>query len=65
MYVERMLSVCAHSPRPCTQIRIEQTVRSQEGCITTFKLASLVHFYRVTMDRTVGTKAALSRILGE
>lgn len=45
------------------QVRIEQTVRSQEGCITTFRLASLIQFYRVTMDRTIGSRATLSKTL--
>lgn len=45
--------------------RIEQTVQSQEGCITTFRLASLIQFYRVVMDRTIGSRAALSRTLAD
>ncbi|UZJ55326.1 hypothetical protein CBS101457_004646 [Exobasidium rhododendri] len=45
--------------------RIEQTVQSQEGCITTFRLANLIQFYRITMDRTIGTRASLSKTLAE
>ncbi|PWN39100.1 oligomeric complex COG6 [Ceraceosorus guamensis] len=59
--LDRVMEGCA---RPL-KLRIEQTVSSQEGCITSFRLASLVHFYHITMERTIGTKAALSRILRE
>lgn len=47
------------------QIRVNQTVSSQEGCITTFKLSSLIEFYRITMERTIGTRARLSQTLRE
>ncbi|MCO5586516.1 hypothetical protein L7F22_040456 [Adiantum nelumboides] len=59
--LDRVLEGCG---RPL-KVRVEQTVNSQEGCITTFKLASLVQFYRVTMERTIGSKAALSKTLSE
>ena len=45
--------------------RILQTLQSQEGCITTFKLASLIDFYRLTIIRTLGSRASLSRTLQE
>lgn len=57
--LDKVIEGCCHSLR----IRIEQTVNSQEGCITTYRLASLIQFYRVTMERTMGTRAALSRTL--
>lgn len=44
-------------------MRVEQTVKSQEGCITAFRLASVIQFYRVTMERTLGTRASLSQTL--
>ncbi|KAN0064999.1 Golgi transport complex subunit 6 [Thecaphora frezii] len=47
------------------KIRVEQTVRSQEGSVTTYRLAHLVEFYRLTMEETIGTQAALSRTLRE
>lgn len=59
--LDRVLEGCG---RPL-KVRIEQTVTSQEGCITTFRLASLIQFYRVTMERTIGSKAALSKTLSE
>lgn len=45
--------------------RILQTARSQEGCIVTFKLANLIDFYRLTITRTLGSKAALTQTLSE
>ncbi|KDN53061.1 oligomeric complex COG6 [Tilletiaria anomala UBC 951] len=57
--LDRNLEGCC---RPL-QTRIVQTVRSQEGCVTTFRLANLIDFYRLTITRTVGSKAALSRTL--
>lgn len=47
------------------KIRVQQTVRSQEGSVTTYRLAHLVQFYRSTMEKTIGTKATLSQTLGE
>ncbi|SPO37663.1 related to conserved oligomeric Golgi complex component 6 [Pseudozyma flocculosa] len=47
------------------KIRVQQTVRSQEGSVTTYRLAHLVHFYRQTMEKTIGTKAVLSQTLAE
>lgn len=54
--LDKVLAGCAAPLR----VRIEHTVRSQEGCITTFRLASLIQFYRVTMEQTLGTKAAMT-----
>jgi hypothetical protein len=57
--VDKVLEGCCQP----LQRRIEQTTLSQEGCITTFKLATLIQFYRVTMERTLGSRSALSRTL--
>ncbi len=45
--------------------RVLQIIRSQEGSITTFKLANLIDFYRITITRTLGSRAALSRTLAD
>ncbi|CDS02132.1 hypothetical protein [Sporisorium scitamineum] len=47
------------------KLRIQQTLRSQEGSVTSYRLAHLVQFYRSTMDKTIGTRAGLSRTLAE
>lgn len=47
------------------KLRIQQTLRSQEGSVTSYRLAHLVQFYRSTMEKTIGSRATLSRTLGE
>lgn len=47
------------------KLRIQQTLRSQEGSVTSYRLAHLVQFYRITMEKTIGSRATLSRTLGE
>lgn len=42
-----------------------QTVRSQESCIVAYKIANLLQFYMLTMRRTIGAEALLSRTLSE
>ncbi|KAF7799585.1 hypothetical protein EIP86_010822 [Pleurotus ostreatoroseus] len=51
----------------CTplKIRVQQTIRSQESSIMSYKIANLLQFYMVTMQRTIGTDAALSKALKE
>lgn len=46
-------------------MRVRQTVRSQESCIATYKVANLLSFYNLTMRRTIGDKAGLSDTLNE
>lgn len=47
------------------KVRVMQTVRSQEGAIMAYRIASLIHFYRVTMERTIGAEALMSTVLKE
>ncbi|KAI0672834.1 oligomeric complex COG6 [Trametes maxima] len=47
------------------RVRVQQTVRSQESSITSYKIANLVQFYLVTMQRTIGKEALLSKTLEE
>ncbi|KAF8606493.1 oligomeric complex COG6 [Ceratobasidium sp. AG-I] len=51
----------------CTplKVRVQQTIRSQEGSITSYKIANLLEFYMITMRGTVGEEAILSRALTE
>ncbi|KAM5532325.1 hypothetical protein V8D89_014004 [Ganoderma adspersum] len=47
------------------KVRVQQTVRSQESSITSYKIANLLGFYLTTMQRTIGREALLSRTLEE
>jgi hypothetical protein len=41
-------------------MRIQQTIKSQEGIIMTYKITNLVQFYLVTMRKTIGSDAVLT-----
>ncbi|KAF8662717.1 hypothetical protein AX16_001159 [Volvariella volvacea WC 439] len=43
--------------------RVQQTVRSQESSIMSYKIANLLQFYTLTMHRTIGEHASLSKAL--
>ncbi|KAG9013500.1 Golgi transport complex subunit 6 [Tulasnella sp. 427] len=45
------------------RVRVLQTVKSQEGSITSYKIANLLQFYLLTVSRTVGEEALLSQTL--
>lgn len=47
------------------QIRVQQTIKSQEGSIMAYRIATLIHFYKITMERTIGTEALMSSVLSE
>ncbi|KAF8518194.1 oligomeric complex COG6 [Gautieria morchelliformis] len=47
------------------RMRVHQTIKSQEGSITSYKIANLLQFYMITMRRTIGEEALLSRTLKE
>lgn len=47
------------------KIRVQQTIKSQEGSIMAYRIASLIHFYKITMERTIGEEALMSSILTE
>ena len=47
------------------RVRVQQTVRSQESGITAYKIANLLGFYMLTMQRTIGKEALLSKTLEE
>lgn len=65
IYMRELLDKCLEGCCRPLRIRIDQTVRSQEGSITLFRLANLIQFYKVTMQRTIGSKVSLSRCLEE
>ncbi|KAF4576413.1 Golgi transport complex subunit 6 [Pleurotus pulmonarius] len=47
------------------KVRVQQTIRSQESSIMSFKIANLLQFYMLTMVRTIGEGALLSKTLNE
>ncbi|ODN77170.1 hypothetical protein L202_05695 [Cryptococcus amylolentus CBS 6039] len=47
------------------KLRIQQTIKSQEGTIMSYKIANLVQFYLVTMRKTIGSGAQLCETLQE
>jgi len=47
------------------KVRVQQTIRSQESSILSFKIANLLQFYMLTMHRTIGEDALLSQTLHE
>jgi hypothetical protein len=47
------------------QARVQQTVRSQESSIVSYKIANLLQFYGLTMRRTIGEEAVLSKLIQE
>ncbi|KWU45606.1 oligomeric Golgi complex subunit 6 [Rhodotorula sp. JG-1b] len=47
------------------KIRVQQTIKSQESPIMAYRIATLIHFYKVTMERTVGEDTMMSGVLSE
>ncbi|GAA5834551.1 hypothetical protein JCM11251_007038 [Rhodosporidiobolus azoricus] len=47
------------------KIRVQQTIKSQESSIMAYRIATLIHFYKVTMERTIGADAMMSGVLTE
>ncbi|GAA5919249.1 hypothetical protein JCM1841_006519 [Sporobolomyces salmonicolor] len=47
------------------KIRVQQTIKSQESSIMAYRIATLIHFYKVTMERTIGEDALMSKVLTE
>ncbi|KIJ59706.1 hypothetical protein HYDPIDRAFT_32927 [Hydnomerulius pinastri MD-312] len=47
------------------KVRVMQTVRSQERSITSYKIAGLLQYYTLTMQRTIGARSLLSQTLQE
>ncbi|KIK92098.1 hypothetical protein PAXRUDRAFT_830282 [Paxillus rubicundulus Ve08.2h10] len=47
------------------KVRVLQTVRAQESSIVSYKVANLLQYYMLTMQRTIGDQSLLSRTLQE
>lgn len=44
---------------------MQQTIKSQEGSLVTYKLFQLVKFYHSTLEQTIGAEAGLTKVLSE
>lgn len=47
------------------KVRVYQTIKSQEGSIVAYQLATLLDFYKATMASTIGPQALLTNTLSE
>ncbi|KAF5357289.1 hypothetical protein D9758_005832 [Tetrapyrgos nigripes] len=47
------------------KIRVQQTIKSQESSITSYRIVNLLQFYLHTMQNTIGKDAILSKALEE
>ena len=47
------------------QVRVLQTVRTQESSTLSYKVANLLQYYMLTMQRTIGDQSLLSQTLQE
>ncbi|RSH94849.1 Golgi transport complex subunit 6 [Saitozyma podzolica] len=47
------------------KLRIQQTIKSQEGIIMAYRIANLLQFYLVTMRKTIGEDALLCKAIQE
>ncbi|KAF8126016.1 oligomeric complex COG6 [Boletus edulis] len=47
------------------KVRVLQTVRAQESSILSYKVANLLQYYMLTMQRTIGDQSLLSQTLQE
>ncbi|KAG8816460.1 Golgi transport complex subunit 6 [Serendipita sp. 401] len=45
--------------------RIQQTIKSQEGSVTSYKITNILQFYQTTMKRTIGEDALMTETLQE
>ncbi|KAL5511670.1 COG6 [Sanghuangporus vaninii] len=64
-WIQELMDNSLEKLRYPLKVRVRQTVRSQESCIASYKVANLLTFYNLTMRRTVGEKAGLSETLNE
>jgi len=47
------------------KVRVLQAVRAQESSILSYKVANLLQYYMLTMQRTIGDQSLLSQTLQE
>ncbi|GAA99503.1 uncharacterized protein L969DRAFT_93961 [Mixia osmundae IAM 14324] len=61
--IRNLLDRCLEGCGRPLRLRIKQTVDSQKGSIPAYQIANLITFYKITMDRTIGADALLSKTL--
>ncbi|KZT59179.1 oligomeric complex COG6 [Calocera cornea HHB12733] len=63
--VERLVDEGLERVRAPLKVRVQQTIRSQESPLVTYKLYNLLQFYTVIIAQTVGPEAHLAKLLDE
>ncbi|GLB45160.1 putative conserved oligomeric complex COG6 [Lyophyllum shimeji] len=64
-WIRELMDLCVGKLCVPLKVRVQQTVRSQESSIVSYKIANLLQFYMLTMRRTIGADAFLSKTLLE
>ncbi|KAG6845272.1 hypothetical protein H0H87_011681 [Tephrocybe sp. NHM501043] len=64
-WIKELMDSCVGKLCVPLKIRVQQTIRSQESSIVSYKIANLLQFYMLTMRRTIGDDALLSTTLLE
>ncbi|CCA71103.1 hypothetical protein PIIN_05038 [Serendipita indica DSM 11827] len=64
-YIRELLDSNLEKLSPPLKTRVQQTIKSQEGSVTSYKIANLLQFYQTTMKRTIGEEALISQTLKE
>ncbi|KAG6911409.1 hypothetical protein DXG01_016506 [Tephrocybe rancida] len=64
-WIRELMDLCVGKLCVPLKVRVQQTIRSQESSIVSYKIANLLQFYMLTMRRTIGDDALLSTTLLE
>ena len=64
-WIQELMDAAVSKVSVPLKVRVQQTIRSQESSILSFKIANLLQFYMLTMQRTIGEDALLSQTLHE
>ena len=64
-WIQELMDAAVSKVSVPLKVRVQQTIRSQESSIVSFKIANLLQFYMLTMQRTIGEDALLSQTLHE
>ncbi|KAG6872401.1 hypothetical protein C0995_009991 [Termitomyces sp. Mi166 len=64
-WIRELMDLCVEKLCIPLKVRVQQTIRSQESSIVSYKIANLMQFYMLTMRRTIGDDAFLSKTLLE
>ncbi|KAH8813769.1 oligomeric Golgi complex subunit 6 [Flagelloscypha sp. PMI_526] len=64
-WIRELMDLAVGRLCPPLKLRVQQTVKSQESSIMSYRIANLLQFYLLTMKRTIGEDAMLSVALQE